>query len=57
MQLWRIVFRDLTSYLAFFEGLVGVDADIDAVGRKINAPFIYNFFCRYSRSRRNPVVL
>ena len=34
MQLSLIVFRDLTFYLAFFEGLVGVDGDINAVSHK-----------------------
>ena len=42
MQLWCIVFSDLIFYLAFFEGLVGVDADIDAVGHKTNTSFISN---------------
>lgn len=58
MQFWCIVFRDLTFYLAFFEGLVGVDGDIDAVSLKTNISFILNlWFFRYSRSRRNPLVL
>jgi hypothetical protein len=58
VQLKGIVFRDLTFYLAFFEGLVGVDGDINAVSHKTNTSFILSlWFFRYSRSRRNPLVL
>jgi len=34
----------LAFYLVLFEGLVGVDADIKAVGRKINTSFLSNRF-------------
>jgi hypothetical protein len=46
------------SYLAFFEGLAGVDADIDAVSHKINTSIISNsWFSRYSRSGMNATVI
>jgi hypothetical protein len=50
--------RGLTFYLAFFEGLVGVDGDIKAVSHKTKYFIHFDlWFSRYSRSRKNPLVL
>ena len=42
MQFWPIMFLELTFYLGIFEGLVGVDADINAVRHETKFSRVYH---------------
>ena len=42
MQFWPIIFLELTFYLGIFEGLVGVDADINAVRHETKFPHVFH---------------